>query len=427
MTKGVTKLGKQRLALGLEWQMIDAKGGSKAALQTARQWETSGVSEDDAAGEIDMYCLRPASREKPSVAQVGLGRKASGHAAGVPSAAAMLVSALPSGSFVGCWQLPEGWWVVVVREDLIEDDGDQLYQKEEDAKARLDIEKGSVARVYAPPEWRIGSADDSHLSLLLSDVKRVGVLQPIRADVGRKIRLVGLLVVLLGLVWFGKGYYDRYQAEAAKHKRAIPADALTKVVAPPPPAATTVAPPPPPPPPPVRVWEIKPRPSQIIEACLAAMRNVPAGSAGFALSDFDCGENGLSVRWHRTDGRGAIPAGAMIDAQNQTASMAVGLASFQARGAEQLLGRQAVAGYLLARPVTATVSALPDERLPVKDGAPAVPPPPWQRQSLRISWPYSPAQLEAFLDGLPGVVLGPMKRQAGGAWDIEATIYEARE
>ncbi len=119
----------------------------------------------------DLYCIK-----KGKTPQFGICVSADGYKPGQNAGAVTLSSALSDQpSFVAVFKVPNGWWYVCVRDDVILANGDMLYLSEEDAKKQF----MSMLMVpdwklkIAPPEWNIEDTLYPDLDDLLSRGSKV--------------------------------------------------------------------------------------------------------------------------------------------------------------------------------------------------------------------------------------------------------------
>ena len=136
--------GGVEFATSLFWQSLQNQDAPLAEIVESSQGVLEGA---------DLYCIK-----KGKTPQFGICVSADGYKPGMNAAAIGLATALSDQpSFVAVFKVPNGWWYVCVRDDVILANGDMLYLSEEDAKKQF----MSMLMVpdwklkIAPPEWNI--------------------------------------------------------------------------------------------------------------------------------------------------------------------------------------------------------------------------------------------------------------------------------
>lgn len=140
--------GKTHYAVGLTWQPLQSPDNPTPEVKEAIE------SDPDAAG----YCLRITSTP-----QYGIGRKSLGHKPGDISAAAAIANAFIDKASACCvFKVTEGWYFVVIRNDLILSDNDTLYKSEEEALSAflgmMTVPDWDIK--IAPKEWGIEGTEE---------------------------------------------------------------------------------------------------------------------------------------------------------------------------------------------------------------------------------------------------------------------------
>ncbi len=142
--------------------------------------------------ELDLYCLRFSSAP-----QYGLGKKSMGHKEGEPSLAAAVASALSDQSSVcAVFRVKEGWWFVVIRNDLILSEEDILFETEEEAQKAF-FSMMAVPdwdKKIAPAHWNIEGAESGSLPDLIKGVRKVRLLE---MSAARRTQILLLLAVIV--------------------------------------------------------------------------------------------------------------------------------------------------------------------------------------------------------------------------------------
>lgn len=189
-------------AVGLIWQPLQNPDDPDA--------EVRETMESDP--ELDLYCLRFSSAP-----QYGLGKTSLGHREGEPSLAAAVAAALSDQSSVcAVFRLKEGWWFVVIRNDLILSEEDVLYTREEEAQKAF-FSMMAVPdwdKKIAPPEWGIEGSQPGNLPELVKGVRKVR-LQRMGAAKRTQILLllaIGILILCGAVIWLVLSLYDKLSA-----------------------------------------------------------------------------------------------------------------------------------------------------------------------------------------------------------------------
>ncbi|MFY9288925.1 MAG: type 4b pilus protein PilO2 [Alphaproteobacteria bacterium] len=419
MGSGVVTVGRRQYAVGLYWE--NSPGGRLA--QTAKE------AAKQPGQQADFYTIRPGDKTG-RVPQFGLGQLAAGHKAGMPVFAACLANQQP-GSWGGAFRLREGTVVIVIRDDLIVPDGDQFFTNESEARDRLlqEIGFGGLQRIYAPESWAISGADTMPVSLLM-DERRDVTLRLVA--IPRKFLIAGAVVLGLLLLALGGGWY--YQAKQAEEEAARIAqeDAIrrAKELAN---RNNPFASNQPQYPPPDRVWEKRPSPLKIIEACQTGLKQIPVSVAGWRLTALKCDGATVNVSWSRDKTMSRPPHGSVVNETATAASQTVTLPALSPRGNENLADSSEVTRRYLAQDWPGAVSRSPDDPLPPPPAGyqgPWNPPAaPWVKRSFTVTVPELPGSLPLYFGTLPGVIINSLTysgASSSGSWMIEGVIYENR-
>jgi hypothetical protein len=148
----------------------------------------------------DLYCLRT-----DNALQYGLGVSEEGHRAGQPAAAIAVADAFADQpSSVAVFEVPEGWWFVAIRNDIILSEEDVLYKSEEEAKKAFYsmMAVPDWGRKVAPDSWGIEGTIEIGIEEILRNAKQVK-LQRLGNVKGTKylIAIVAAVLVLLYVLW----------------------------------------------------------------------------------------------------------------------------------------------------------------------------------------------------------------------------------
>lgn len=237
----------------------------------------------------DLYVIRPTG-----MPQYGLGISSEGHKPGMPVAALALADAFSDqASSVSVFKVPEGWWFVAIRNDLILSEDDMLYQKEEDAK-RTFLSMMAVpdwGRKIAPSEWGIEDTEEVDIAELFAKAPKIK-LAKLKNDFNIKTIII-LAVAIILVAWGGFALLSHFSGSE---------DVIEEVVAPPPVVKPVVEKP--------KVmsvpmpWESIVLPSDFINVCTNSVSQLTAARIpGWTLGNVDCQQVGLTTSWNMVQGR----------------------------------------------------------------------------------------------------------------------------
>lgn len=476
MGAGVISVGGVKYAAGLYWQPVAQRNIAGAAREAAR----------DSGHETDYFAERP-SDGAGRVGQFGLASREAGHRSGLPSIAASLANA-QVGSWAGAFRVPEGTVIVVVRDDLVDPEGDQLYSDEAEAMARLDEEvaRGGLQRMFAPVSWGLPGADEIALPLLLGK-RRDGRLKPIKSKAPIYAAAAAAVAVLLiaGSYAYDQAmlYMDQQAADTRAAQRVRGGDArwasaeeaiqaqLDGVKLPPiptPPDGTSgtgivQALPGDKWPPPRRIWQDQMTAMTFLTTCHEMMQAMPAAVLGWTLVSVRCAPVQavsstslsaerqavvLDVLWNRSGGPGVPPPtvtfgedakaifanstlSSSVQESLQTASSSIPSNDQPARGAEEIWESAETTAYVLAKGwPTDALSMLPDDPPYIppskRDSKEKPPRAPWQKRGVQFSTLNPPWTMAPSLAPVPGLVIYSVDWQPGGQWQMKGAIYEQR-
>ena len=237
----------------------------------------------------DLYVIRPSG-----MPQYGLGISSEGHRAGMPVAALSLVEAFSDvPSSVSVFKVPEGWWFIAVRNDLILSEEDMLYLNEDDAKRNF-VSMMAVpdwGRRVAPASWQIDGTEERSLDEVFAKAPKVKLLK-LKKELS--IKTVSILVAAVVLIGWGAFSLLSYMFGSS--------EVIREVIAPPPVVKPVVEAPKE-----VKVpmpWEDLVVPSEFIKACSDSTALLVAATVpGWVMGDVKCQLTGLSTGWTMQWGR----------------------------------------------------------------------------------------------------------------------------
>ncbi len=271
--------GGVEFATSLFWQSLQNQDAPLAEIIESSQGVLEGA---------DLYCIK-----KGKTPQFGICVSADGYKPGQNAGAITLSSALSDQpSFVAVFKVPNGWWYVCVRDDVILANGDMLYLSEEDAKKQF----MSMLMVpdwklkIAPPEWNIEDTLYPDLDDLLSRGSKVK-LQKINTK-GKMFYIIagaGAFIVLYILYQLFMSLFDTTPTVP------VMVPVAPKVV------KTEEIPPEPKP------WENLPDPIMVMGSCQDKIMDlVTIMPPGWKIGNLTCTTGGASTTWSRLFGRISI-------------------------------------------------------------------------------------------------------------------------
>ncbi len=236
----------------------------------------------------DLYVIRPTGTP-----QYGLGISAEGHKPGMPVAALALADAfsdLPSS--VSVFKVPEGWWFVAIRNDLILSEDDMLYRNEDDAK-RTFLSMMAVpdwGRKVAPKEWGIEDTEEMDIAEVFKETPKIKLL---KIKDGFNVKTVAILaIVIIALAWGGFTLLSHFSGTEEIIEEVVPPP-VAKPVAEKPKVTTLPMP-----------WESIVIPADFMGACEKSTSQLVAARApGWVMGDVTCQQTGLSTSWNMVKGR----------------------------------------------------------------------------------------------------------------------------
>lgn len=197
---GVVKVRGREFAVGLFWSAIEEIPQANAEAKAAAAREGT---------EADFYCVRLSGNP-----QYGLGRRADGHRAGMPSLAAA-VADNRTGSWAGCFVIGDGYYVIAVKDDGIFPGTDRYYLSEDDARSEFDriAGLGEWSDIFAPASFGYSESKEMPINNLLIGKPSVRL-----ADVSGRARRYFLFggLLLVAVAVFGGYRYQEYLAEQAR-------------------------------------------------------------------------------------------------------------------------------------------------------------------------------------------------------------------
>lgn len=407
MTAGVVTVAGIKYAAGLYWQPSPEGNIARAARNAARQ----------PGFQADFYCVRNATKSQP-IGQFGLGISAAGHKAGMPSIAGCMANQMP-GSWAGAFRVTEGVFFIVVRDDLVDADGDAWFAHDDDAQTRLEqeIARGGLQHIYAPPEWGVHGSEAGTITSILTGRRDV-TLRAVSVSRSGILALLGL-VLIAALAYGGYAYLQDQKAKRqAEEEAARQAEYLAKH-----PGATAVEYP--------RTWEDSPKPYEYITACGSALEKLRSTYLGWTTSSVECSGSSLSVSWSRGGSKGfaEVPADdkAVLDPALSSANTSVPLENLKPRGPEGLAHYQLIDKTILYHNWPVQLAAMPDDTVSVPQDSPPPPPPKWRKRSVSYTIAGAPWLRPELFDTIPGLIITAIKQSGDTNFTVEGIIYENKQ
>jgi len=271
-------VGGTEYATGLFWQSLQNQDNPQAEVIESSQGVLEGA---------DLYCIK-----KGKTPQFGICVSGEGYKPGEYVAATCLATALSDQpSFVAVFKVPNGWWYICVRDDVILANGDMLYLSEEEAKRQF----MSMLMVpdwklkIAPPEWGIEDTLYPDLEEIIQRGSKVK-LQKINTRGKAFYAMVGA-GVLVGL-WLLYEVFDFLFFGTPKAPVIVPIQPkVVKEELPPEP----------------KPWENLQVPAELMNECyINAMNLVQILPPGWKIEGVSCTTSGASTSWKREFGRISI-------------------------------------------------------------------------------------------------------------------------
>jgi len=263
---GVVRVGKRDYAVGLYWNSVTV---SSEAAKEAR-----AMAGSDRVG-ADFYCIRSGATP-----QFGLGFRSAGHKSSMPSLAAHLAS-VKSGSWIGLFEVPGGFYLIAVRDDGILAECDRFIA---DSSVATDVFQDFLVQSewgesIAPASLDIPGTKEVPIDGLIEGRPPARLTEVRRT--GNFIR-IGLAVALVGGVLIGgMSYMSSLEQERLEAEFRAKLEQAQKLMRP---DEKVVVPPMP--------WEGKPLASAVLDECVREVKRFPTDIPGWNVTELIC-ENGM--------------------------------------------------------------------------------------------------------------------------------------
>lgn len=270
------EVGGEAYAVSLFWQPLSDPDDPMSEIK-----ETSESVLDGA----DVFVIR-----RSGVSQYGLGISEEGHDAGQGSAAIALAEYFADkASFVSVFKVPEGWWFLAVRNDLILSEEDVLYLNEEDAQRAF----FSMMAVpdwgckIAPEEWGIEGTEEADLEEILRHT-RPAKLSRLSSVHGTKFKVIAGGAALIAIYILMQIFGMFFGEDEPLVRSMVPPKIFKKIA----PVQEKEIPP----------WETLYDTSEILHLCTKNIRRFNISVPGWDIGNITCDGTGVSARWERAYG-----------------------------------------------------------------------------------------------------------------------------
>jgi len=188
---GNVTVGETKYAVGLSWAPLQNQDDPIPEIREAM----------DAEPGADLYCQRISTAP-----QYGIGKSDMGHHSGEPALAASVATALSGKNSACCvFRVPEGWWFIAIRNDLILSEEDILFPTEEAAKqaffTMMAVPDWDVR--ITPAEWNVDGSVQQDLKTLIENVRKTRLFELSSAKKTPVLILLafGVLIALSAVVY----------------------------------------------------------------------------------------------------------------------------------------------------------------------------------------------------------------------------------
>ena len=271
------EVGGTTYAVSLFWQPLSDPDNPMPEIK-----ETSESVLDGA----DVFVIR-----KSGASQYGLGISEEGHDSGQNSAAISLAEYFANkASFVSVFKVPEGWWFLAVRNDLILSEEDVLYLNEEDAQRAFFSMMAVPDWGYkiAPEEWGIEGTEEVDLDEILRNT-RPAKLSHLSSVHGTKFKVIAGGVALIAIYILLQIFGMFFGGTDDPLVRSIVPPKIFKKIAP---VQKKEIPP----------WESLYDTSEVIHLCSKGIRSVNITIPGWNIGNVTCDGTGIATPWTRAYG-----------------------------------------------------------------------------------------------------------------------------
>ncbi len=273
-------VGKNKFTTGIFWQPFKDL--------TDKQKEIKASAKFAAA---DLFCIK-----NKGIPQYGLVSSKNGYASGMPSAAAAVSALLnDKSSTVAVFKVNIGWWLLVIRNDIILPEEDKIFKDEESVKkafvAMLTVPDWGYK--ICPDAWSIQDTREIAIEELLAGKYEKSNLETVDKTVMIAIAFIACVMLVGGIgafVWSQKREEllqmqrqmeeaKRLQLQREQERKAKEAELAAKPVPP--------------------AWEKIIDPASFASNCMGYVRKNFQVFAGWKLKSIKCEQKSASIEWVR--------------------------------------------------------------------------------------------------------------------------------
>ena len=304
--KSVITVGKKKYAVGILWQPFRSLSAKNAEIKEASKFN-----------KTNLFCVK-----NKGIPQYGLASTKEGYSSGMATGAGAVANVLSDkSSSVSMFKVNIGWWMVVIRNDLILPEEDKIFTDEEEAKkaftAMLTVPDWGYR--ICPESWQVPDSKEIPIEQLLTGKIPNITLQNLDNTMTHLI----IFAVIAGIAGIGfKVIMDKKKQQEAElqrqleEARRIQMEQERKKKEEEQRLANMPVPP---------AWEKIIDPKKFTEVCIEHVRRNFQIFAGWGLKSITCEQTGVKVEWVRGDMGTFVEyqtARAMRDAAKQEGGLA---------------------------------------------------------------------------------------------------------
>lgn len=280
--KSVITVGKKKYAVGILWQPFRSLSAKNAEIKEASKFN-----------KTNLFCVK-----NKGIPQYGLASTKEGYSSGMATGAGAVANVLSDkSSSVSMFKVNIGWWMVVIRNDLILPEEDKIFTDEEEAKkaftAMLTVPDWGYR--ICPESWQVPDSKEIPIEQLLTGKIPNITLQNLDNTMTHLI----IFAVIAGIAGVGfKIIMDKKKQQEAElqrqleEARRIQMEQERKKKEEEQRLANMPVPP---------AWEKIIDPKKFTEVCIEHVRRNFQIFAGWGLKSITCEQTGVKVEWVRGD------------------------------------------------------------------------------------------------------------------------------
>ena len=278
----VITVGKDKFVTGIFWQPFRDLTNKQKEIKESAKFASS-----------DLFCLKT-----KGVHQYGLASTKSGFKAGQVSAAVAVAMVLSDkSSTVAVFKVDIGWWLLVIRNDMILPEEDRILKTEVDAKKAF-VSMLSVpdwGYKICPADWNISDTKEIKIEEVLTGKYTKSKLEKVDKTVMFATIAIIILLIAGGI---GKFVWDKKREELIRIQRQIEEsrrlelkkleeqkkkqEELANMKVPP-------------------AWEKIIEPNEFANTCMKYVRSNFQKFAGWKLKSIECSVDDIKIEWARGD------------------------------------------------------------------------------------------------------------------------------